>query len=298
MVSGYLVRRLYYGEEEDYGEPASPSDVLGIARRWNSGGELVYRDVRIGGRENYDRIPIGLNFTPNIEFLPISGRFLKYVFGKVTDSGSSPPYTHFIEFGNSLKSITVDAVRIGETAIAERATGVLVDSADISIEADGLVTVSLECRAKSVSIVSPYNDPSISLPDKKPYRFNDMKLYIDGVEYASIVSASLSINNNLEEMPRNGDYISGFKLTKAECEGELELFFEDSTLLEKFLSKNVVDIGLKLTRSQSDYIQFNLQDCLIKAEAEMLFEAETLMQTIRFYPKRISIEVNDDIESY
>jgi hypothetical protein len=34
MVSGYIARRLYYGEEENYGEPASVSDVLGIVRRW------------------------------------------------------------------------------------------------------------------------------------------------------------------------------------------------------------------------------------------------------------------------
>jgi len=298
MLSGYMIRKLYYGEEEEYGEPASMLDVLGIARRWNSGGELVYQDVRVGERENYDRIPIGLNFSPTIEFLPISGKFLKYVFGKVVSSGSSSPYTHLIEFGNSLKSITVEAARIGETSIAERATGVLVDSADISIEYDGLVTVSLECRAKSVSIVSPYTDPAISLPNKKPYRFNDMKLYIEGVEYASIVSASLSISNNLEEMPRVGDHVSGFKLTKAECEGELDLIFEDAILLDKFLSRSIVDIELRLTRSSDDYIHFNLQDCLIEAEAEVPFEAEVLMQTIRLYPKKINVEVKDDIEEY
>jgi len=298
MVSGYIARRLYYGEEENYGEPASVSDVLGIVRRWSSRGELIHQDVRIGGRETYSRIPIGLNFSPTIEFLPISGKFLKYIFGSVSNSGSSPPYIHIIEFGNNLKSITVDAVRISDTVVAERAVGVLVDSADISIEADGLVTASLECRAKSVSIVSPYTDPSIVLPEKKPYRFNDMKLYINGVEYASIVSASISINNNLEEMPRRGDYISGFKLTKVEYESELELIFDNTTLLEKFLLKDTANIELRLTRSQDDYISFNLQDCLLEAEAELPFEAEVLMQTVRLYPRRITVEVKDDIERY
>ena len=298
MMSGYIIRKLYYGEEESYGEPASVTDYLGIVRTWNAGGELIHHDVRIGGRETYNRIPIGLNFSPTIEFLPISGKFLKYVFGKVTDSGSSPPYDHLIEVGNDLKSITVEAVRIGDTKIAERAVGVLVDSAEISIEADGLATVSLECRAKSVSIISPYTEPSIDFPSRLPYRFNDMKLYVDGVEYASIVSASISFNNNLEEMSRRGDYISGFKLTKAEYEAELKLFFEDTTLLEKFLSKESSNVELILSHQANDYIKFNLNNCLVEAEAELPFEAEVLMQTIHLYPKKITVEVRDNIESY
>ena len=298
MSSTFQVRKLYYGEETTYGSPATMSDVFGLARTFNAGPELVAEDIRVGDRVFYSRLPIGLNFSPRVEFYPLTGKFLKYVFGKVTNTGSAPPYTHTIEIGTSLKSLTVECARIGASGIAERAVGLLVDSMDLSVDMDGILTVSLDCRAKEVSKISPYTDPNISIPNKTPYRFNDMTFSVGGTTYAIVTSASITVNNNLEERPRSGDFISGFNLTGAEYEAELELLFEDYTFFDSFKNKSVVDAEIKFQRDTNDYIKFTLDDCLVEWEGEVPFEGDVLMQTVRLRPKLITVEVKDDIAAY
>ena len=298
MSETFIVRKLYYGEESSYGEAASPTDVLGLARTWNAGPEMVREDIRLGDRVYHSRLPLGLNFSPSVEFLPLTGKFLKYILGNVTDSGTEAPYTHTITVGSSLKSLTIEAARIGASGIAERAIGVLVDSAEISVETDGLLTVSLDCRAKQVEVVDPYTDPALSPPSKDPYKFKDMTFSVDGTTYAIITSARISFNNNLQEKPRSGDYISGFILAGAEYEAEVELLFEDYTFFTKMLNKATGNVELKFARAADDYILFKLNDCLFEWESEMPFEGDLLTQTVRLYPKTISVEVKDDIASY
>ena len=298
MSETFIVRKLYYGEETNYGEAATPTDVLGLARTWNANPEMVREDVRLGDRVYQNRVVLGFNFAPSIEVRPLTGKFLKYILGSVTDSGTEAPYTHTITVGSSLKSLTVEAARIGASGIAERALGLLVDSAEISVETDGLLTVSLDCRAKQVEVVDPYTDPAISPPSKEPYKFTDMTFSVDGATYAIITSATITFNNNLQEKPRSGDYISGFALAGAEYEAEVELLFEDYTFLTKMLSKATGNVELKFARSANDYILFQLNDCLFEWESEMPFEGDLLTQTVRLYPKTISVEVKDDIASY
>jgi len=298
MSETFIVRKLYYGEETNYGQAVTPTDVLGLARTWNAGPEMVREDIRLGDRVYQSRVVLGFNFAPSIEFLPLTGKFLKYVLGSVTNAGTSPPYTHTITVGSSLKSLTVEAARIGASGKAERAVGLLVNSAEISVETDGLLTVSLDCRAKKVEVVDPYTDPAISPPSKEPYKFNDMTFSVDGTTYAIVTSARIRFNNNLQERPRSGDYISGFQLAPTEYEAEVELLFEDYTFLSKMLNKTIGDVELKFTRAADDYILFRLDDCLFEWESEMPFEGDVLTQTVTLYPKAISVEVKDDIASY
>ena len=298
MSETFIVRKLYYGEETTYGQAASPTDVLGLARTWNAGPELVKEDIRLGDRVYHSRLPLGFNFAPTVELLPLTGKFLKYILGNVETTGSEAPYTHTITPGSALKSLTVEAARIGASGIAERALGLLVDSGEISVEADGLLTASLDCRAKQVEVVDPYTDPALSPPSKEPYKFTDMTFSVDETTYAIITSARITFNNNLQEKPRSGDYISGFVLAGAEYEAEVELLFEDYTFLSKMLSKATGNVELKFARSADDYILFKLNDCLFEWESEMPFEGDVLTQTLRLYPKTVSVEVKDDIESY
>ena len=298
MSSTFQVRKLYYGEETTYGQPATVNEVFGLARSFSAGPELVAEYIRVGDRIYHSRLPIGLNFSPRIEFYPLTGKFLKYVFGKVTNTGSSPPYTHTLEIGTSLKSITVECAVIGTSGVAERAVGVLVDSMEFSVDADGVATVTLDCRARQVSKVSPYTDPNISIPNKAPFRFNDMTFSVGGTTYAYVTSASITVNNNLEERPRSGDYVSGFTLTGAEYEAELELLFEDFTFFDSMISKSVVDAEIRFQRAANDYIKFTLDDCLVEWEGEVPFEGDVLTQTVRLRPKNIIVEVKDDIAVY
>lgn len=299
MSTPFVARRLYYGEEASYGEAAEVREVFGIARKFSAGGELVREDVRMGDRTYHERVLIGINFTPSIEFHPLTGKFLKYVLGKVTDSGTSPPYTHVIEVGTSLKSLTVEAARMGGAGVAERLVGLLVDSCEISVESDGLLSVSLECRAKKASLVSPYADPNIHPPAKRPIKFTDMSFYVDGTQYAVVTSARITVTNNLEERPRAGDgTVSGFVLKGAEYGAEVELLFDDASLYDRFLSGRASDVELRFSRGPDDHIRFLLEDSYLEVESELPFDGDVLTQTLRIHPRKIRVEVRDDMESY
>ena len=298
MSLTYQVRKLYYGEETSYGQAATMTDVLGLVTSWDPGAELVHEDIRVGMRTIHKRIALGFNFSPSIEFLPLTGKFLKYVFGKVTNSGTAPPYTHTIEVGDSLKSLTVEVALIGASAIAERAVGLLVDSAEISFEEDGFLTASLDCRAKSVTALTSYTDPAISIPDKQPFKHRDVTVTIGTTTYGYVTSGRITINNNLAELPRSGDYIQGFVLQGAEYEGEVEIVFENFSLMNDFLSKTARNVEIKFTRGTNDYINFKLLNSYIQVSPEVPFNADELVQTVAIYPETIQVEVKDDIASY
>ncbi|MEM4383095.1 MAG: phage tail tube protein [Candidatus Caldarchaeum sp.] len=299
MSFSYVTRKLYYGEETSYGTAAAMSKTLGLATSWNAGGEQVAADIRVGERTLRDRVILGLDFSPSVEFMPLTGEFLKYVLGNVTNSGTTAPYTHTITPGQSLKSLTVEVAKIGSAARAERSVGTLVESCEISVEADGLMTVSLDMRAKQVSVLDSYTDPNISIPGKQPFKFTDMTFTVGGTPYTAIItSASISVENTLEPGPRSGDFISKYYLGAVEAEAEVELFFEDNTVANYMLNKTRADAVIRLARAADDYIEFTLPNARFDWEGEVDFGGDPLVQTLRIYPTSISVEVKDDIAAY
>ncbi|MEM2003161.1 MAG: phage tail tube protein [Nitrososphaerota archaeon] len=294
----YFKRRLYYGIETTYGQAASMEKAL-LAQSWDLGAEYVEEDIYAGSRTYSDRLVLGLNFSPSMEIIPLTGEFMKLIFGKVTNSGTAPPYTHTLEPDpNTLPSFTVEAARLGATNMAERAVGCLVESAEFSFENDGFFSVSLDCRAKSASLVTGYTDPNISLPNKSPFLASSRTVTIGTTTYGEVISGSITFENELVELPREGDYVVGFAVGKASISGELEIAFKDSSLMADFLSKNRKDVVIKLSRATNDYIQFTLGNCYVEWSGELPFEDSELTQTVTLYPKTITVEVKDDIAAY
>jgi len=299
MSLSFFARRLYYGEETTYGTSVTPNKVFGIASSFSSGGDVVVEDVRAGDRGYYKRVLLGLDFAPKIEFKPLTGEFLKYVLGKVTNTGSAAPYTHTIEVGNSLKSLTVEAARIGPSSIAERVVGLLVSGCEISFENNGLVEVSLDAVAKNVSVVSPYTDPALSIPAKEPFTFNDATLTIGSTQYAYVVSGSISINNTLEPLPRGSDgTVKGYALAECEYEASFDLFFDNASLLSDFLNKTRRNVTVRFSRTANDYIEFSFTNAVIKVESELPFQEGEIMQSVSIYPESMTVTVKDDIATY
>lgn len=300
MSLSYFSRKLYYGEETSYGTAAEVDRVLGIASSFNAGGEVSIEDIRAGERTYFKRVVHGLDFSPSIEFRPLTGEFLKYVFGKVTNSGSAAPYTHTIEVGNNLPSLTVEAARIGASSLAERAVGLLVQGCDIGFEPDGVVTVSWDTVAKNVSKVEPYTDPVITIPSKEPFKYTDTKLTIGSTVYAEVSSGTITISNGLQPLPRASDgTLMGFALAECEYEASFDLFFKDSSLMADFLNKTRRTVTVEFIRDPAnDYIKFTFGNAVIAWEGEIPFDASELMQTVTIYPETVTVEVKDDIASY
>ncbi|MEM2333905.1 MAG: hypothetical protein QXD31_01195 [Candidatus Caldarchaeum sp.] len=106
-----------YGEETAYGvTPDNVSGWIGGVTSFNGGVELVSENIPVLSRGRmFSAIVHGLDVTPSIEFYVQTARFFKYVFGKTTYTGLSPPYTHLLEVadGYELPSITLLEHRLG-----------------------------------------------------------------------------------------------------------------------------------------------------------------------------------------
>ena len=161
-----------------------------------------------------------------------------------------------------------------------------------------VLTASLDCRAKSVTALTSYTDPAISIPNKEPFKHRDVTVTIGTTTYGYVTSGRITINNNLAELPRSGDYIQGFVLQGAEYDAEVEIVFENFSLMNDFLSKTARDVEIKFTRDTNDYINFKLLNSYIQVSPEVPFNADELVQTVAIYPETIQVEVKDDIASY
>jgi hypothetical protein len=296
MSISFAVRKLYWGKETTYGQAATVSKTLGLPQSFDLGLELVEEDIYAGGRGYYDHLYIGRNVNPSAEFYMVDGTFLPFLLGSVTNSGTAAPYTHTVTLGNTLPSMTLEAVR---GSIAERVVGALVSDWEISVEADGIVDVSLDFSAKDVSFLTSYTDPNISLPTTRPFKFTDMTVTWGGTTLGKVTSCSISGSNNLEPLPRQGDVIPGYAILTAEYEAELELIWESYDLALDFLNATKRNLVVKFVRTAGqDEIEFDLNDCLLEWASEIDYTGDVITQTISLKPKTIQIVGKDSVATW
>jgi len=296
MSVSFAIRKLYWGKETTYGQAATVSSTLGLPQSFDPGLELVEEDIYAGERGYYDHLYIGRNVNPSAEFYMVDGTFLPFLLGSVANSGTAAPYTHTVTLGNTLPSMTLEAVR---GSIAERVVGALVSDWEISVEADGIVNVSLDFSAKDVSFLTTYTDPNISLPTTRPFKFTDMTVTWGGTTLGKVTSCSISGSNNLEPLPRQGEVIPGYAILTAEYEAELELIWESYGMALDFLNATKRDLVVKFVRTAGqDEIEFDLNNCLLEWASEIDYTGDVITQTISLKPKTIQIVGKDNIAAW
>jgi hypothetical protein len=296
MSVSFAIRKLYWGKETTYGQAATVSSTLGLPQSFDPGLELVEEDIYAGERGYYDHLYIGRNVNPSAEFYMVDGTFLPFLLGSVANSGTAAPYTHTVTLGNTLPSMTLEAVR---GSIAERVVGALVSDWEISVEADGIVNVSLDFSAKDVSFLTTYTDPNISLPTTRPFKFTDMTVTWGDTTLGKVTSCSISGSNNLEPLPRQGEVIPGYAILTAEYEAELELIWESYGMALDFLNATKRDLVVKFVRTAGqDEIEFDLNNCLLEWASEIDYTGDVITQTISLKPKTIQIVGKDNIAAW
>jgi len=297
MSISYSVRKLYWGKETNYGEAVTPDSVMGLPVSWDAGLELLEEDIYAGQRGYYARVFIGRNVNPSVEFYLVDGKILPFLLGSVQNSGTGAPYTHTVTLGNTLPSMTIEAVR---GSIAERVVGAMVSDWEISLEEDGLVDVSLDLVAKDISFLTSYTDPNLSLPTKTPFKWGNQTVQWGTTTLSKVRSITISGSNELQPLPRDSDgVIPGYSILNAELEAELEVVWEDYQLALDFLNAQQRDLTFKLVRTEGqDEITFTLTGCLLEWASEIDYEGDELTQTISLRPTSITIQGLDDITEW
>jgi hypothetical protein len=295
-----VFRRLVtYGEEDVYGEaPEDVSKWVGGVTSFNGGAELVGEKVAVltGGRGTWTAAH-GVDVSPSISFYPQTAQFLKYAFGKTTNTGASQPYTHVLEVseGYELPSVSLLEHRLGAGGHGYLYTGCRADKLVLSWEADGLLKASMDFKALRATKTTTLPTPT---PDTRDYfKASSKTVEINGVQVGYVVSGSVTVSNNHVAFPRSGDFVTRHVAGLAEAEAELELFYVDSSILELMLGKTRFDVRVRFSRGSQDYLELLLQDCVCSVEAELPAEGE-LMQTVSLKPAGVKITAVDDIPAY
>jgi hypothetical protein len=296
MSVSFAVRKLYWGRETTYGTAVTPTATMGLPQAWDPGLELVEEEIYAGSRGYFDRLYIGRNVKPSAEFYFVDGRFLPFLLGLVANSGSSAPYTHTVTLGNTLPSMTIEAVR---GSVAERVVGALVSDWEISVDENGIVTVSLDFAARDVSFLTTYTDPNIALPTTRPFKYTDMTVTWGATTLGKITSLSISGSNNLEPLPRVGDVVPGYVILTAEYEAEIELVWENYTLALDFLNATKRNLSVKFVRTaNNDEVEFQLSNCLLEWASEIDYKGGKMVQTISLRPQGIQIIGKDSFATW
>ncbi|MEM4189995.1 MAG: phage tail tube protein [Candidatus Caldarchaeum sp.] len=288
-----------YGEETTYGvTPENVSEWIGGVASFNGGVEVVSETTPIlsGGRM-FSTIVHGIDVSPTVEFYIQTGRFLKYAFGKTTNTGTAPPYTHLLEIddGYELPSITLLEHRLGSQSHGYLYNGYRADKLTLSWEADSLLKASMTFASNHISKTTSL---PTAVPDSRPYfKTSSKTVEVDGNQIGYVVSGSLTISNNHTPFPRSGDFSSKHVAGNAECEAQLELYYVDSSFIDMMVGKTKFDVKVRFSRGAQDYVELRLEDCVCSVESELAAEGE-LMQTVSLKPSNVSLVAVDDIPSY
>jgi len=297
MSVSYAVRKLYWGKETTYGTAAAPAATMGIPVSWDAGLELLEEDIYAGQRGYFARLFIGRNVRPSAEFYLVDGRILPFLLGSVTNTGSAAPYTHTVTLGNTLPSMTIEAVR---GSVAERVVGAIVSDWEISLEEDGLVDVSLDFAAKDIAFLTTYTDPNLSLPTTPPFKWGDQTVQWGATTLGKARSISISGTNNIEPLPRDSSgVVPGYVILSVELEAELEMVWENFDLALDFLNATKRDLTFKLVRTAGqDEITFTLSNCLLEWAGEVSYEGDELRQRLGLRPTSITITGKDSFAAW
>jgi len=297
--------QLSYGVETTYGEaPATTEDWIGLVTDFDPGASSLVNRIRAHGfdRGYAAQILRGYDCAPTINYIIQDGQFFKIAFGKVTDGGTEPDYTHLLEYLDTgkLPSITLEEGRLATTDLGYHYIGAAVDTLEISWEQDGFLLANAGLFAKKPEEIASYTPSTLTPSSKVPFIASYNAFTINSIEYADVLSGSATIVNALRTLPRDEEYIGGLQADVVGFELALSLEFLSGALKTLFFSQTTAvpfDCTFKFIRAVADYIEIQATDCLMDISTPMPTEGG-LTQDVTFYPDEIKVDVHDDIAAY
>lgn len=209
------------------------------------------------------------------------GLWLKLAFGKVTTTGGGP-YTHSFEPELDLESATLQVQRgTGITEQMEEFQGVKVSQLQISCEAGGEMTASLDLIAKTSS-ARVANITSSFGSGVSVLHFQAGQFSFNGAGYDAR-SMTFTLNNNLER--RN---VLGSKLTAEQAVSdvrevtlEVTLDVAENSLHTAFIAGTQADAVIAFTQG-ADSMTFTVTNALITSYSDPVSSFGRVEQTVTF----------------
>lgn len=172
--------------------------------------------------------------------------------------------SNVIKNGVTEKSFTIEKTfETGATDQYHRFTGAIVDSLELQMAIDSVVTANFNFLAKGMSAAqaeiasSTYNAAVAN--DVINAASNFASLAITGATSPALLSLDLTIQNNLAQQRQLGSLDArGIRNGRFEVTGSLEAYFENEELLDIFLAGTATDLTFKLGGASSKNYVFLL----------------------------------------
>lgn len=208
-------------------------------------------------------------------------RFLTMAWGKDTKTGAVSPYTHTIGELDDIPSFCMNAAYQHTATHATDITGCKINRLDLSCtkgeflkftaEIIGQKSADHAVRAYQTLEAMKYY-PTIGSGYITPYAYNNVEIEINGVNYSSVDSVKMTINNNLlaeptldsgnakriaEPIPQVREYEAAFTVRMAT---------DDLYDLWDAGAEIGTDPTVVFTRTAvTDFITFTLEDCVLES---------------------------------
>ncbi len=148
--------------------------------------------------DGFELGPLDLPFTLN--FNPVEWKFLKYLGYSFTNTGSGP-YTHTGTLQNSIQSFKLEWAIQHTTPVVITLTGCFCLGGTINFakgggeDGEGMISVSLRCYAKAISIGSSVT--SVSETTRTPFQFRHAKVTLNNAEVVEVNNGEMSIEQGI-----------------------------------------------------------------------------------------------------
>ncbi len=309
MVEYLLGKReiIAFGKEKSgYGTESARTYRFGLNPEVIPNDENDWQDVKGSGTDSItSSYAIGNKISKfTLRYVPQDWKFLYYVYGKTTNTGSGP-YTHTFSTKTdktSLSSFTLERARSATTDWVTKWVGCQVNTFKISWDTQGgsggkgtFVSCESDVFAKSASTDTL---TSLTAPTSAPFLATSVRLTLNSTAKAAVVSGHIVIDEKLTD----GFYANTDDQEKSESirqemlfNGEFILHYTDSTEWD-FMANRVVVPGtntLVFYKSANDKLTFTFTNLRIVTAGEPTNLDGTNQITLRWIADNVSAEVID-----
>ena len=188
-------------------------------------------------RRFWKAVPKQFEGLASFEFTLSNPWWLLGLFGKITTSGSSAPFTHQFDMVNRAGSMQVQIkLRLLDEDKTVTLSGVIITSATISAAVNELVKVRMDCLFRKAAVGT--QAVTAVTPDFEPYVFQHGSFEIpDGTSAGTVQRFELTINNNTVLQYGLGSRYAVRPIQRAfDVTGRLTMAMEDTSYLSKVLA--------------------------------------------------------------
>lgn len=253
------------GGAETFAYATGPDTITRSAGSWIDDGFLVNMMVRITAPNNAANAAVGrvsvvtalvLTFD---RLLNSADAAMNFTTDAAAAAGSTKLMGNYAVNGTTDSSFSVER-KHGDitTGDFDLFTGVKVNTWNVEVENNSIVTMSFECMGYNMVNGDATADNSgtyTNADSTDPVDSFSGNILEGGSSIGYVTSASFSVNNNVQEASVVGsDTVAGLPAGQVLVEGNISVLFQDNTMLNKFINETASSLELALRDSAGNEV--------------------------------------------